>query len=669
MGINPTAGPPKAGDEEDLNIPEPSMNLETLRKETPFTYSHPLPNAVLVSPYTTVAFRTKEKVDKDSIKDKIAVQGDVSGDHDGGTRLLRDNRTVYFTPKVAFMPGERVFVKVEAGIKTTDGNSLPAADWSFTMSWNKMDTYSVGKARRPANATDDASSDETLDIFRKVQDINWLLGIPDLTPDERSGTEVDGSACDESKERELGAPYYIPSCSYRTLPKRYPRSKVTPEGDLGRLSPGYIFTSVPAQVIMTSLGDPVFFDRTSGLFRVEVTPDGQLMSSYTCTSFGEDYKQRRVFHVQHGGKKDPHDCRLTRNGNALLIIYDVQLLDVEKFNPEATLPKAAVGAVVQEVGSTGEVILEWRSWDHLPRSLWESWFLPKEKVFDMFHLNALEEARDGNILLSMRRTSQIVKVDRDTGEVMWRLGGKAGNFRIVNDPKGQFLGQHDVRDLGENRISVFDNQHIYIKSNDYTSHDEMDRSRGAEYDLLFNRHGRPKEARLVNEYHIGITAGALGSYRRMHNGNGVYCLGVSLEKGKLVNNPFYIETDPDGNLLTKMEWTRFHFTGRSVKSQWIGEPDWDPSILLDSNNLTKTLRLHFSWNGATEVKKWRILMGENENKTHLTDVLVEIEKTQFEHWVDVIEGAKKCQYFQAVAIDKKGEEMRRSPIVQTKPCS
>ena len=48
--------------------------------------------------------------------------------------------------------------------------------------------------------------------------------------------------------------------------------------------------------------------------------------------------------------------------------------------------------------------------------------------YDYFHINSVNLDTDGNLLISGRRTSTVYKVDRQTGNVIWRLGGKESDF-------------------------------------------------------------------------------------------------------------------------------------------------------------------------------------------------------------------------------------------------
>ena len=51
-------------------------------------------------------------------------------------------------------------------------------------------------------------------------------------------------------------------------------------------------------------------------------------------------------------------------------------------------------------------------------------------LYDYLHLNSVEVDTDGNLLISARNTWTVYKVDRSTGAVLWRLGGKRSDFTI-----------------------------------------------------------------------------------------------------------------------------------------------------------------------------------------------------------------------------------------------
>ena len=62
---------------------------------------------------------------------------------------------------------------------------------------------------------------------------------------------------------------------------------------------------------------------------------------------------------------------------------------------------------------------------------------------------------DDNLIISSRNTCTVYKVERNTGEVLWRLGGKKSDFEM--GPGTQSAWQHDARRHEDGTITVFDN--------------------------------------------------------------------------------------------------------------------------------------------------------------------------------------------------------------------
>ena len=101
--------------------------------------------------------------------------------------------------------------------------------------------------------------------------------------------------------------------------------------------------------------------------------------------------------------------------------------------------------IVQEVDiESGEVIFEWHSLEHV--GLEESYYHPSpglKSAFDYFHINSIDPYPDGHLIVSARRTSAVYKLDRRTGEIVWRLGGKRSDFEM--GPGTRTDWQHDAR--------------------------------------------------------------------------------------------------------------------------------------------------------------------------------------------------------------------------------
>jgi Arylsulfotransferase (ASST) len=114
--------------------------------------------------------------------------------------------------------------------------------------------------------------------------------------------------------------------------------------------------------------------------------------------------------------------------------------------------------IVQELDiESREVLFEWHSLDHV--GLDESYATGSQDGrpgLDYFHVvNSIEVDHDNNLLVSARETSAIYKIDRSTGEIIWRLGGKRSDFEMGEGTR--FAFQHDARRLPDGTISIFDN--------------------------------------------------------------------------------------------------------------------------------------------------------------------------------------------------------------------
>lgn len=177
-----------------------------------------------------------------------------------------------------------------------------------------------------------------------------------------------------------------------------------------------------------------------------------------------NYQPIKLYVTGLGTQTDFHDFVLLPNGNGLLFgrhqaTYDMSAL-VAGGNPAAQI----AGTIIQEVDSlTGLPIFAWRSIDY---------YLPTDVIndsggdidftranFEMTHTNAIDIAADGHILVSMRDMNEVTKINRLTGDIIWRLGGRHSSFTFVNDADNGFKMQHCVKWVPgtSNQISMLDN--------------------------------------------------------------------------------------------------------------------------------------------------------------------------------------------------------------------
>ena len=142
-----------------------------------------------------------------------------------------------------------------------------------------------------------------------------------------------------------------------------------------------------------------------------------------------------------------HDFQRLDNGNTLIIRWEKLPPDVharvQGGHVAENDPDWMWGDTVQEITEKGDVVREWRSWEHL--SVDHHVKCPLESRKEWTHMNSLELMPDGNWLASFRLTNTVAIIDGTTGDIRWRWG------------PDKLSHQHHATLVDENRILVFDN--------------------------------------------------------------------------------------------------------------------------------------------------------------------------------------------------------------------
>jgi hypothetical protein len=151
-----------------------------------------------------------------------------------------------------------------------------------------------------------------------------------------------------------------------------------------------------------------------------------------------------------------HDFLFLENGNYLLNAYHGIRGNIG-YNYNSN-NKCWVESVVQEINpDTDEIKFEWHSIGEIP--LYSS-FYDYEKRFEYAHLNSMYDDNNNDLFIfSLRGTSEIVFVDKFTAKIVNRIGGKANQYKFINDPLNGFCGQHSVSKF-EDLLIFYDNGDI-----------------------------------------------------------------------------------------------------------------------------------------------------------------------------------------------------------------
>lgn len=117
-----------------------------------------------------------------------------------------------------------------------------------------------------------------------------------------------------------------------------------------------------------------------------------------------------------------------------------------------------VANIIQEV-KDGNIIFEWDSTNYPELYTLSSAGNDFSNVSgfwaDYAHLNSVVIDSDQNFICSFRNLDTVLKIDRETGNILWKLGGISDDFGLTAEQK--FSKQHDARITSDGYITIFNN--------------------------------------------------------------------------------------------------------------------------------------------------------------------------------------------------------------------
>jgi hypothetical protein len=404
-------------------------------------------------------------------------------------------------------------------------------------------------------------------------------------------------------------------------------------------------------MIVDNAGEPVWFQQAAGgawptnfavhTYRGEevlVWWQGKVVTGY---GFGEavvldrSYREIARIRAANGHHIDLHELTLTDRGTALFTCPPVTTpLDLSAIGGSSS--GSVRESIFQEVDiATGRLVQEWRSLGHVEPA--ESYRAPTHE-FDYMHLNSIDVTPDGNLLISGRHTWALYKLDRASGAVMWRLGGKRSQFAM--GPRAQFAWQHDVRMPNARTITVFDN------GDDGRTKTHRTRALELGVDL------RARRITLARAYlrHRPVDATAMGSARRLGDGHMAIGWGSA---------PYVSEFDAGGGLRVDLRIgaSSDQKSYRSFRQAWSGRPATSPALATSRQRSSGRATAYVSWNGATEVAHWRVQAGPRRSDLRTVGVT---PRRGFETAINL--GTSEG-YVAVTALDARGHALGRSSVL------
>ena len=112
--------------------------------------------------------------------------------------------------------------------------------------------------------------------------------------------------------------------------------------------------------------------------------------------------------------------------------------------------------VLQRVSAGGVLEFEFNSADHFSLDDIDQSAFVGATVVNITHGNAIGLDTGGDVIVSWRSLDEVTKISGSTGGVIWRLGGVANQFTVVDDTRA-FQRPHGLRVVGPGLIQLLDN--------------------------------------------------------------------------------------------------------------------------------------------------------------------------------------------------------------------
>ena len=541
--LGATAGPLGAGSALAQGAPSPLTAGPSTSSAGPVR-SIPAAGSQTASPATSISITgvAPEAVGA------IRVSGSASGAVSGTTSALPGNAGVVFDPAADLVPGETVTVSSGVAVEGGTGDGF---------------TFVVGRpASVPAGAIDDdaAAPGRAGDGVSTSATTLPLVSRPDLRP---SPVTVNQASTSTESGYLMGGPRATASSDQGL--QIYDTS-----GNLVWFHP----VTTPGIVSGNLFADQYL--GTPALFWFEgVAPFGPGNNRGEWIAVDSSYRELGRIRMGNGYRADVHELYLTDRGTAYLQAYNPLICTGTAPLNNCVLDAPVLDGVIQEVDvSTGAVLWEWHSLDHVPTS--DSFITGTQEVFDYFHMNSIAEDTDGDVIISARNTSADYKIDKATGAIEWTFGGKSPSLTVIGDPdtpKGPDYAHH-LRALGGNDYTYFDNgvRRGY--------------SRGAVVHI--DPVAETSTYTKIYRHSPEIAEGSQGTMQTLPGGNHVIGWGGA----GLV-----------------FESTLAGGTYRQYRFDWTGAPAAPPDVV--TVGAGASMKVSVSWNGDTRTQQWRIRTGDS----------------------------------------------------------
>lgn len=350
-----------------------------------------------------------------------------------------------------------------------------------------------------------------------------------------------------------------------------------------------------------------------------------------------DNRYRLLKQINGGGHKlgDHHEFQFFDDNSALFTVYDPEIHDLTDYGATSDDQQWILDNKIQKVDTaTNRVLWEWSSLDHVDPAGTNLTLqdghaglgVNSSQVWHYFYMNAFDvDAEENTYLLSARSMCTIFKMDGETGEIIWRLGGKHSDFTLGEGV--DFCWQHDTRKHkkylnhetkgSKEIISFFDNSaHENLAGGPVLTTRSYSAGKVVELDT------EKGTAKLIASFRApgDLSVRSQGNMQLLPNGNAFINWGYdgAMSEHKPDGTPIFFTWLDSGELGPGSE------NYRAFKFDWRAHPYEEPALVAFKEHAGTAC--HVSWNGDTETRVWKFYEKKDSKRT----LLGQSERTGFE---------------------------------------
>jgi hypothetical protein len=313
--------------------------------------------------------------------------------------------------------------------------------------------------------------------------------------------------------------------------------------------------------------------------------EGHWLGTGADVIMNRSYRQIAVVHGGEGYSSDLHEFQITPQSTALVDIFSPVRTNLSSVGGPAD--GTAMDCIIQELDiKTGKVLWEWHALGHIPLSASYAPVPKNTSAFDYFHINSIQQLPNGNLLISSRSDWAVYEIDKQTGDVIWSLGGKHSSFTM--GPDTNFEWQHDAHMNSDGSLTLFDD-----------AGSPLEESQSSAKVLAVNMTARTVTLLHRFTHSPPLQASLAGSVQALPNGD--YMVGWG-------SDPVFSEYTPGGQLVFDGRFPYGDYSYRAYRFPWTGHPVTRPALAVAAGSGGAT-SLYASWNGSTDMAFWQPLAG------------------------------------------------------------